>query len=75
MYDSDDLHEGYAYVLTATDTFFHCQPYVHELDSYDLDTFWVVSGITMSTSATVRGLDLNHVEGGDTVNVPVTLAP
>jgi hypothetical protein len=75
MSDEDDLHEGYIYLRSATDTLFYYQPYVHELDSYQLDTFWVVSGISMNTNAWVTAIALNHVEGADTTENSIVLMP
>jgi hypothetical protein len=75
MEDEEELHEGYLYIRTATDTLFMFQPFVHELPAYDKDTFWVVSGIVSNTNAFVTALDLNHVEGSDTAEVPIMLMP
>jgi hypothetical protein len=42
--DEDELHEAFICVRDTGDTMFAFDPYVHELPSYHVDTFWVVSG-------------------------------
>jgi hypothetical protein len=73
--DEDELHEAFIYVRSDIDTFFNYEPVVHELPSFNVDTFWVVSGMTTGVSAFVSATAHNHHDLHTTVNVPVTLVP
>lgn len=73
--DEDDLHEAYFSIWNAGDSLFYFQPYVHGLQTYTLDSFYVVNGISVSSAYTFTAIGLNHADGGDTVNVAITVAP
>jgi hypothetical protein len=75
MTDEEELHEGFLYIRTATDTIFTFEPFVHELPAYNKDTFWVVNGISATTNAFVTAMAFNHDEGADTVDVSITMVP
>ncbi len=73
--DEEALHEAYIYIRSDVDSFFTYEPYVHELQSFDVDTFWVVTGMTTGVSAFVTGVAHNHHDGVTILNVPITLIP
>ncbi len=75
MSDEDELHEGYIYIRSAVDTFFTYEPYVHELQTFHVDTFWVVTGMVTGVSASVTAVAHNHHEGITTKNIPINLVP
>ncbi len=75
MTDDESLHEGYLYLRTSADTLFSFEPYVHDLLSYELDTFWVVNGISSMVNANVTVIAHNHDEGMATEDVAITLMP
>ncbi len=71
--DEDELHEALVMVNSSTDTFFIYDPYVHELDSFVVDTFWVVNGITGDTPAFTTFNAENHHEKSTTINLSILL--
>lgn len=73
--DEDELHEATVMINDPTDTFFFYQPYVHELDSFVVDTFWVVSGISGPTPAFATYHAENHHEKSTTINLSILLQP
>jgi hypothetical protein len=77
MEDDDELHEAFVYVITPanTDTFFSFQPYVHELPSYSLDTFCLISGVTALQEGFVTVIATNHHDKLTEINVPITVFP
>jgi hypothetical protein len=42
--DEEALHDAFICVRDTADTMFSYDPYVHELTSFHVDTFWVISG-------------------------------
>jgi hypothetical protein len=75
MSDANELHEGYIYLRSDSDSLFSYAPYVHELPSFSTDTFWVVSGMTTGVSAVVTAVAYNHHDQFTTIEVPITLIP
>lgn len=73
--DEDALHEAYIYVRSDTDSAFAYAPYVHDMKTFDVDTFWVVTGMTTGVSAFVTAVVHNHHDKMTTINVPITLIP
>lgn len=71
--DEDALHEASILISDTADTFFIYQPYVHDLQSFDVDTFWVVTGITGDTPSYVTFQAENHHEKSTTINLSVLL--
>jgi hypothetical protein len=73
--DEDELHEALIMVNDTADTFFLYQPYVHELDSFVVDTFWVVSGVSGTLPAFTTFHAENHHEKETTINLSILLQP
>ena len=75
MTDDESLHEGFLYLRTSADTLYSFEPMVHGLLSYELDTFWVVNGISSMVNANVTVVAHNHDEDVATEDVAITLMP
>lgn len=73
--DEDELHEAFICVRDTVDTMFSFSPTVHALSSYDVDTFWVVSGISVFTPGFVSYKAANHSDKESIINVAISLAP
>ncbi len=54
---------------------FSFAPAVHALETYQVDTFWIVNGILGMTSGFASFEVANHHDKTTTINVPVTLIP
>jgi len=73
--DDDELHEASVMIRTTTDTLFSFDPFVHELQTYPLDTFWIVNGMSTSTPSFLTVIAANHHDKVTEMNVPIFLAP
>ena len=73
--DADALHEAFVYVRDSVDTFFTYEPYVHDLQSFHIDTFWVVSGMSLPSPGFVTFIAENHHEKVTQINRPMYLLP
>jgi hypothetical protein len=75
MHDDDMLKDVYLYLRCDTDTFFgyaHADIAQHQ---FDLDTFWVLTGMVTGIDAFVTA-GCNNKHGGEIVrNVPIFLVP
>jgi hypothetical protein len=73
--DADELHEAFIWVNDSVDTLFSYDPYVHELPSFHVDTFWIVHGITGLTPGFVSAEAENHHDKITIINVPIMMLP
>jgi len=73
--DEDALHEAFICISDTTDTMFSFAPSVHTLQTYELDTFWVVTGISATTSSFVTYKAENHQALETIIYTGITLAP
>lgn len=75
--ENDDLHEMVVSVKRSADSYilFQYIPTVHGLESYQLDTFWVVSSVSAMTMAEVEVIASDHHENIDTATVNIHLMP
>lgn len=75
MRDHAELHEGFIYIRTTTDTLLQYAPLVHELDSFVVDTYYVVSGVSSGVDGFVTAIATNHHNGETVMNVPFFMVP
>lgn len=75
MRDENALHEASVYLRTAVDTMIELHPVVHELDSFELDTFYIVSGISTGVDGFLTVIASNKHDGETVMNVPFFMVP
>ena len=73
--DEVELHEAFVMLRTNTDTLFSFAPFVHELESYSLDTTWVVNGIAAPVNSFFTVRAINHADKVTEISIPVSFAP
>jgi hypothetical protein len=73
--DEEALHEAFVCIRDSVDTMFSFDPYVLELTSYNVDTFWVVNGISAFSPGFVSVTAENHHELITTINRQIALNP
>lgn len=76
LYDGHGLHEADIYFQTdGGDTLFSFSPSVHDMNTYNLDTTFILAGITLSQDAFLKVKAENHENGSTSKQVRVIVAP